>query len=177
MRKWFKKSMMMLLKPHSLVLPFIKKCKRLSLIWNPCLMMRYSLCLDLRKLMMIDDDSENVEKLSVANEVVVDNVIDELVDIEKTQDANLNVSAAKATDSDPLGYLKADITSLTVKERIPELLSDTLKNILPQLLKDSVKKVMPKFDKRITKTTKAEVDDSFLKPMYKEFNDPNKLET
>ncbi|GJV80127.1 hypothetical protein Tco_1515997 [Tanacetum coccineum] len=62
-----------------------------------------------------DDDSGNNEKLLVANEATTDNVIDELVDMENTQDANLNVLAAKATDSDLLGHLQKDITSLTTK--------------------------------------------------------------
>ncbi|GJW04354.1 hypothetical protein Tco_1563210 [Tanacetum coccineum] len=116
-----------------------------------------------------DNDSENVKELSVVDEPTADNVIDELVDMANTQDANLNISAAKATDSNPLGYLQADITSLTAQvnllessmsqqvgdktddsvpkivvdafeERIPELLSNTLKSILLQLIKDSVKK-------------------------------------
>nr|GEW51012.1 hypothetical protein [Tanacetum cinerariifolium] len=133
-----------------------------------------------------DDDSENAEELSVADEAVVDDVIDELVDMAKSQDANLNVSAAKATNSDPLGHLQVDITSLAAKvnnlepslphkvankiddsvprmvddvfkERLPELLSNTLENILPELLKDNIEKAMPKFDKRVKKTLRAEV--------------------
>nr|GEW69729.1 hypothetical protein [Tanacetum cinerariifolium] len=62
-----------------------------------------------------EDDFENAEDLSVANEAVADDVIDELVDMTKSQDANLNVFAAKTTNSDPLGHLQANITSLEAK--------------------------------------------------------------
>ncbi|GKC96578.1 hypothetical protein Tco_1162020, partial [Tanacetum coccineum] len=62
-----------------------------------------------------DNDSENVEELLVVDEPTADNVIDELVDMENTQDANLNIFTAKATDSNPFGYLQADISSLTAQ--------------------------------------------------------------
>ncbi|GJY55969.1 reverse transcriptase domain-containing protein [Tanacetum coccineum] len=133
---------------------------------------------------MPDDEIESVsgfedaKELSMADETVADNVIDKLVDMENTQDANLNVSVDKPTELDPLSHLQDDITSLSAKvnnlesslsqhvadkindsvprmvadvfeERIPKLLSDTLKNILPYLITDSIKKVMPKFNKRV----------------------------
>ncbi|GJY98041.1 hypothetical protein Tco_0514951 [Tanacetum coccineum] len=62
-----------------------------------------------------DDDFENAKDLSLTNEVGADNVVDELVDMANTQDANLNIFAAKETNSDPLGHIQADITSLTAK--------------------------------------------------------------
>nr|GEV95368.1 putative reverse transcriptase domain-containing protein [Tanacetum cinerariifolium] len=153
-----------------------------------------------------DDDSENTEELSVADEAAADDVIDELVDMAKSQDANLNVFASKATNSDPLGHLQADITSLAAKvknlesslphkvsnkiddsmpgmiadvfeERLPELLSDNLKNIFPKLLKDNVKKAMPMFDKRVKKTLRAEVPNIILKRLNKEFNALNTIES
>ncbi|GKA27944.1 hypothetical protein Tco_0714112 [Tanacetum coccineum] len=120
------------------------------------------------------DDPKNVEELFVADEATADNMINDLVDMEKSQDDNPNVYVAKATTLDPLGHLQADITSLTSKvnslkssmsqhvadkidalvpqmvadvfeERIPDLLADTLKNILHELLQDSIKKALSKF--------------------------------
>ncbi|GJS66067.1 hypothetical protein Tco_0680631 [Tanacetum coccineum] len=145
------------------------------------------------------DDSENAEEISMADEATADNMINEFVDVANSQDANPNVSAAKAIASDLLGHLQDDITSLASKvnnlesslskqvadknndlvprmvadvfeERIPDLLADTLKNILPKLLKDSVKNALPKFDKQVKKTVKAEVPNLILKPLNKEFN-------
>ncbi|GJR19875.1 hypothetical protein Tco_0968402 [Tanacetum coccineum] len=60
---------------------------------------------------------------------------------------------------------------------MPELLYNTLKNILPQIIKESIKKTIPKFDKRVKKTLKAQVPEIVLKPLYKEFNALNKMES
>ncbi|GJR78556.1 hypothetical protein Tco_0149341 [Tanacetum coccineum] len=131
-----------------------------------------------------DDDHhqyKHKEELSKTGKVAADNIIDELVDMANTQDVNLNASADKPNESDPLGHLHKEISSLTAKERIPELLSDTLKNILLQIIKDSVKqfvkKALPKFDKRAEKTLKAQVLEIILKPLNREFNALNKMES
>ncbi|GKE87365.1 hypothetical protein Tco_1564840, partial [Tanacetum coccineum] len=130
-----------------------------------------------------DNDSENAKELSVADEATADDVIDELVDMAKSQDANLNVSAAMATNSDPLKVAdKIDdsvpqMVADVFEERLHELLSNTLKNILPRLLKDYVKKAMPKFDKRVKKTLRVEVPIIILKPLNKEFNALNTMES
>nr|GEY09255.1 hypothetical protein [Tanacetum cinerariifolium] len=50
-------------------------------------------------------------------------------------------------------------------------------NILPQLLKDSVKKALPKFDKRVKKTLIVEVLNIVLKPLNREFNALNEMES
>nr|GFB24866.1 hypothetical protein [Tanacetum cinerariifolium] len=109
-----------------------------------------------------DDESKHAKELSMEDEGAADDVIDESVDMANNQDANLDTSAAKPTDSNPF----ADV----FEENLRELLSDTLKNILPQLLEESVKKALPKFDKRAKKTIKAEVPNLILKPLNKEFN-------
>nr|GEZ34231.1 hypothetical protein [Tanacetum cinerariifolium]GEZ83929.1 hypothetical protein [Tanacetum cinerariifolium] len=57
-----------------------------------------------------DNDSENVEELSLADKHTADNVIDELVDMANTQDANLNVECKAADAVDPI--LKKMIRSI-----------------------------------------------------------------
>ncbi|GJV65771.1 hypothetical protein Tco_1476599 [Tanacetum coccineum] len=49
-----------------------------------------------------DDHSKHKSKLSKTDEVVVDDVIDELVDMANSQDANLNAFADNPTNSNPL---------------------------------------------------------------------------
>ncbi|GKE11047.1 hypothetical protein Tco_1414598 [Tanacetum coccineum] len=129
-----------------------------------------------------DDHSKHKSKLSKTDEVVVDDVIDELVDMANSQDANLNAFADNPTNSNPLVADKIDdlVPRMVVdalEERLPELLSDTLKNILLDLLKDSVKKALPKFDKRVKKTLRVEVPKIILKPLNREFNALNKMES
>ncbi|GKB30079.1 hypothetical protein Tco_0869480 [Tanacetum coccineum] len=153
-----------------------------------------------------NDNFENKAELSKTDEAVVDNMIDEMVDIANSQNVNLNAFADKPTESDPLGHLQKDISLLATKvnnlesslsqqvadktddsvprmvadaleERLPELLSDTLKTILPNLLKDSMKKAFPKFDKRVKNTLRAKVPEIILKPLNKEFNALNTMES
>ncbi|GJZ26799.1 hypothetical protein Tco_0571052 [Tanacetum coccineum] len=104
-----------------------------------------------------DDHSKHKSKLSKTDEVVVDDVIDELVDMANSQDANLNAFA----DNPLFQTLSHLMGSVALEARLlpptHELLSDTLKNILLNLLKDSVKKALPKFDKRVKKTLRVEV--------------------
>ncbi|GKA37374.1 hypothetical protein Tco_0723939 [Tanacetum coccineum] len=69
------------------------------------------------------------------------------------------------------------IVSDAIVVHLPDLLSTTLKDILPHMLKDSVKQALPKFDKRVKKTLKAGVDEIVFKPMHKEFNALNTLES
>ncbi|GKA26977.1 hypothetical protein Tco_0713145 [Tanacetum coccineum] len=52
-----------------------------------------------------NDESKHAEELSVEDEAVADDVIDELVNMANNQDANLDTLAAKPTNTDPLGHL------------------------------------------------------------------------
>ncbi|GJW39411.1 hypothetical protein Tco_0065256 [Tanacetum coccineum] len=153
-----------------------------------------------------DDDDDDSKELSEVDEIVANNVIAKLNNIANTMDANTNVAAPNTPELDPLGHLQKGLDSLATQvdnlesslsqkladkidssvpqmiadafeTRMPDLLSDTLKNILLQLLNDSIKKLMPKFDKRVKKTLKAEVLDVVLKPLNKEFNMLNMLES
>ncbi|GJW84367.1 hypothetical protein Tco_0157512 [Tanacetum coccineum] len=163
-----------------------------------------------------DDDkqSEYKQEFSEAYEVAADNVLDELVEMANCQDKNINASAEKLSESDPLGHLHKEISSLTTKvqqfessltrqvadkmedsvsrmvadafeDKMLELLSNTLKNILPQIIEDSVKqtvkksikKIVPTFDKRVQKTFKTQINDLVIKPMNREYNAFNRMES
>ncbi|GJW24432.1 retrovirus-related pol polyprotein from transposon TNT 1-94 [Tanacetum coccineum] len=153
-----------------------------------------------------DDHSEHKFRLSKTDEVTTDNVLDELVDMANSQDANINAFSNKPAESDPLGHFQANFNSNSARvntlesfisqkldnkldesvprmvtdvfeERIPDLLYDTLKNILPQLIKDSVKQSLPKFNKIVKKTLKAEIPNLILKPLNKEFNALNNMKS
>ncbi|GKC73087.1 hypothetical protein Tco_1118970, partial [Tanacetum coccineum] len=73
----------------------------------------------------------------------------------------------------------------SLKEQLPSLLSDALKDTLPQLLKDSIKssvsksitEELPHVEARVQKNLQYQLPNLLLKPMYKEFNAFNKLES
>nr|GEV00353.1 hypothetical protein [Tanacetum cinerariifolium] len=75
----------------------------------------------------------------IGKEASADNVIDELVDMVNYQDANLNAFADKPNESDPLGHLHKEISSLTAKvEQLGSLLSQQVAN----KFEDSVPKMV-----------------------------------
>ncbi|GJU14551.1 hypothetical protein Tco_1142517 [Tanacetum coccineum] len=100
-----------------------------------------------------------------------------------TADTTLSLDASKSVEDEGNQLKPVNATKrirLVVdafKERIPKLLSDTLKNIFPQIIKDSVKQALPKFDKRVKKTLADVVPEINLKPLNKEFNALNVLES
>ncbi|GJS53145.1 hypothetical protein Tco_0626507 [Tanacetum coccineum] len=101
-----------------------------------------------------DDHSENKEEISQTAEADANNVIDELVDMVNSKDDNVNDYANKLTELDPFGHLKADINSLPTKvENLESSLS------------------------LVKKTLRAEVPEIILKPLNKEFNALNKMES
>ncbi|GKD72704.1 hypothetical protein Tco_1330986, partial [Tanacetum coccineum] len=77
------------------------------------------------------------------------------------------------------------IVTNTLKEQLPGLLSDALKDTLPQLIKDSIKssvlesseEELPQVEARVQKNLQGQLPNILLKPMYKEFNAFNKLES
>ncbi|GJZ25445.1 retrovirus-related pol polyprotein from transposon TNT 1-94 [Tanacetum coccineum] len=119
-----------------------------------------------------DDHSKDKAELSKTNEAVADDMIDELVDMANSKDANLNASANKPIESDPIGHLQTSISSLAAKK---DYLS--YYRTLSRLLKDYVKKALPKFNKRFKKTLRAEVPEIILVPLNREFNALNKMES
>ncbi|GJT47291.1 retrovirus-related pol polyprotein from transposon TNT 1-94 [Tanacetum coccineum] len=140
-------------------------------------------------------NTETKVTLIQSEEATADNILDELDDLKASAD----------NPSDPLGYLRAKISSLSNKvdnlefslatkvssklaesvprmvadafeERMPELLSDTLKNILTNIIEESIQVAIPKFDKRIQETLQSTVPELVRKPLNKELNALNTLE-
>ncbi|GKD45708.1 hypothetical protein Tco_1270353 [Tanacetum coccineum] len=137
-----------------------------------------------------------------SDEIAVDIVLEVLADLANSK----NASADKPSLSDLLGHIQAEVSSLTTKvkqlesslakkvadkleesiprmvadafeERMPELLSDTLKNILPYIIKKSIQQALPKFDQMVQETLKAHVPELISKPLNKELNALNTLES
>ncbi|GJQ98091.1 hypothetical protein Tco_0009230, partial [Tanacetum coccineum] len=77
------------------------------------------------------------------------------------------------------------IVTNTLKEQLPGLLLDALKDTLPQLIKDSIKssvsesiaEELPQVEAQVQKNLQDQLPNILLKPMYKEFNAFNKLES
>ncbi|GKC38657.1 hypothetical protein Tco_1051041, partial [Tanacetum coccineum] len=136
------------------------------------------------------------------DEIVVDIVLEELANLANSK----NASTDKLSLSDLLGHIQAEVSSLTTKvkqlesslakkvadkleesiprmvadafeERMPELLFDTLKNILPHIVKKSIQQALPKFDQKVQETLKAHVPELISKPLNKELNALNTLES
>nr|GEU57553.1 retrovirus-related Pol polyprotein from transposon TNT 1-94 [Tanacetum cinerariifolium] len=74
---------------------------------------------------------------------------------------------------------------ISLKEQLPSLLSYALKDTLPQLFKDSIKssvskpivEKLPHVEAQVQKNLQDQLPNLLLKPMYKEFNAFNKLES
>ncbi|GJT07305.1 hypothetical protein Tco_0841767 [Tanacetum coccineum] len=125
--------------------------------------------------------TSNIVRESSSKKQVVDT--QPVEEIMATADTTLSLDASESIEEQGNQLKPVDATKrirLVVdafEERIPKLLSDTLKNILPQIIKDSVKQALPKFDKRVKKTLADVVPEINLKPLNKEFNALNVLES
>ncbi|GKC73721.1 hypothetical protein Tco_1119604, partial [Tanacetum coccineum] len=77
------------------------------------------------------------------------------------------------------------IVTNTLKEQLPGLLSNALKDTLPRLIKDSIKssvsesiaEELSQVEAQVQKNLQDQLPNILLKPMYKEFNAFNKLES
>ncbi|GJY62541.1 hypothetical protein Tco_0463198 [Tanacetum coccineum] len=99
----------------------------------------------------------------------------------------LHASAGKAAQSDPLGHLHAEMGILNTK--IDQLESSISKKVAEDmksfLLKDSIKcsisesisEELPKVEAQVQKNLHDQLPNILLKPMYKDFNAFNKLES
>ncbi|GJT32734.1 hypothetical protein Tco_0923153 [Tanacetum coccineum] len=144
------------------------------------------------------DDEEfgySEKKLSIADEIAADNFNDELLSKANIEDTHIIVFVAYAQEalgvmrrfkeSKSQKHLVASTVSRLVFDslahQLPNLLTSTIKNSLPQALTKSVKETLPGFIKRIRNVIKDEMTDilntSVQKPMYKESNALNKLES
>ncbi|GJT04155.1 hypothetical protein Tco_0838617 [Tanacetum coccineum] len=124
-----------------------------------------------------DDNSKNKEELSKTDEAAIDNVLDELVDMANSQDANINASADKPAKSDPLGHLQVDFNSLSAKvnnfeSSLSQQLTNKLDESVPRMSTNPYQSLT-----RVKKTLKAAVPNLILKPLNKEFNALNTLES
>ncbi|GJV93420.1 hypothetical protein Tco_1541233 [Tanacetum coccineum] len=122
---------------------------------------------------MEDDTSvKHQEKADSDLESMTEDELESLFgfEAEETDNANLNASADKPNESDPLGHLHIEISSLTANVK------DLKSSLAQQIIKDSVKQALPKFDKRVKKTLKAQVPEIILKPPNNAFNLLNKKE-
>ncbi|GJU89719.1 hypothetical protein Tco_1302142 [Tanacetum coccineum] len=98
--------------------------------------------------------------MSKSEEASVDQLLDELDELARTKCSTLDTFADKNADSDPLGHLHKEISSLTSKaqhlgsfntqqvaykleEYVPELVAEELKATLPEILTESLKNAMP----------------------------------
>nr|GEW32896.1 putative reverse transcriptase domain-containing protein [Tanacetum cinerariifolium] len=168
-----------------------KQTTRLNLIYGLLLVMSIS--------GNEDEEEDSDMKLSIANEIDADKVIDTLVSIANKEGGvqPLIVKAVwekitslterflmfrhlvlyKDNFADKMDSSVPRMVDDAFEERMPKLPADTLKNILPRLLNDLVKKLMLKFYKIVKKNLKPEVHEVVPRPLYKEFNALNKLES
>ncbi|GJS05953.1 hypothetical protein Tco_0362749 [Tanacetum coccineum] len=139
-----------------------------------------------------EDEDDDSEELCTADEIAANNVINKLINIAKIGEAHTPVSAASSLPNIPrvkipnfqtLGVMRRfkdiQITKApdAIAQQLPDLLTATIKNTLPQALTNAVRDTLPRFKKHIKKTIKKKMSEVILKPLYKEFNALNKLES
>ncbi|GJW46366.1 hypothetical protein Tco_0078012 [Tanacetum coccineum] len=108
--------------------------------------------------------------MSKSEEAFFDHLLDELDDLARTKCSTLDAFADKNADSDPLGHLRKEISSLIYKaqhlesfntqqvaykleESVPELVAKELKTTLPEILTESLKNAMPQIVAEFVKQT------------------------
>ncbi|GJR45894.1 hypothetical protein Tco_1313997 [Tanacetum coccineum] len=133
-----------------------------------------------------DDEDDDSKELSMADEIAADNLIEKLISVANTRDANTNVFAA--TDL-PISTVSAststivtsprDVQALIVKvvwekKNIPrvKIPNDTLLETLTNAVRDT----LLGFQHQIKKAIKKQMPKVVIKPLYKEFNALSKLE-
>ncbi|GJX69714.1 hypothetical protein Tco_0305441 [Tanacetum coccineum] len=96
----------------------------------------------------------------------------------------LESNISKMIAKDMKSFIPA-IVADTLKEQLSGLLSDAMKDTLPQLIKDFIKssisasiaEELPQVEAQVQKNLHDQLPNILLKPMYKEFNAFNKLES
>ncbi|GJS46418.1 hypothetical protein Tco_0596539 [Tanacetum coccineum] len=151
-------------------------------------------------------EANSDQELSIADEKAVDNILDALINEANKEDTTIfaattnenipkvkipnvqtlgamrrfkEIQITKAFGSDPLGYLPIRLDFLAAQ--LPDLLTATIKNNLPQALTNAVRETLHGFNRRIRNAIKDEMpevlNEYVLKPMNREFNALNKLES
>ncbi|GJU46690.1 hypothetical protein Tco_1203956 [Tanacetum coccineum] len=103
--------------------------------------------------------------------------------VSKEGTKTLHAFADKPAQSDPFGHLHEELC--LPNNKLHGLLSDALKDNLPQLIKDSIKssvtesiaKELPQVKAQVQKNLQDQLPNILVKPMYKEFNAFNNLES
>ncbi|GKB84164.1 hypothetical protein Tco_0956436, partial [Tanacetum coccineum] len=133
-----------------------------------------------------DEGDDSDRELSVIDEVAADHVIDEILTEVNKEDIHTivsttppkEVSYVSVSQSAPVSSL-GDVQALIAKALWEK--KNIHRNCLPQALTKAVKETFPRFNRRIKNAIKDDMPNvlntSVLKPMYKEFNVLNKLET
>ncbi|GJT95819.1 hypothetical protein Tco_1091337 [Tanacetum coccineum] len=142
---------------------------------------------------MPDDDLRSVSGFDTAdsndtheNEVLPDHMdhICEEVSSLHSKLGDMESSIVQQVSAEIKSSLPA-LVSNTFKEQLPSFLSDALKDTLPQLLKDSIRssvsksiaEELPHVEAHVQKNLQDHLPNLLLKPIYKEFNAFNKLES
>ncbi|GJY91451.1 hypothetical protein Tco_0506647 [Tanacetum coccineum] len=154
-----------------------------------------------------DSDLESMpgDKIESLSGFEADESDDDDLDMANSKNENVNASADKPSQSDPLGHLYKDISALT--SRVGHLESSLAQQVVDKYIirksvgtayvpadaldlkeqnknversssniKDSVKQALPKFDKRVKKTLNDEIHELLIKPLNNDFNLLNKKE-
>nr|GEY67781.1 hypothetical protein [Tanacetum cinerariifolium] len=133
-----------------------------------------------------DDEEDNLDReLFIAESVVADHVVNEILTKVNKEDTYTIVSATTTKEfADKMNSAASSVPSLishAVAQQLPDLLTLAIKYNLPWALTNAVKEILPGFNRRIKTAIKGEMPailtTSILKPMYKEFNALNKLES
>ncbi|GKA89568.1 retrovirus-related pol polyprotein from transposon TNT 1-94 [Tanacetum coccineum] len=130
---------------------------------------------------IFQDDNASTEHLSLPDHM--DHICEEVSSLHSRLE-DMESSIVQQVSAEFKSSLLALVT-YSLKEQLPSLLSDALKDTLPQLLKDSIKssvsksiiEELPHVEARVQKNLQDQLPNLLLKPMYKEFNAFNKLES
>ncbi|GJZ49574.1 hypothetical protein Tco_0603764 [Tanacetum coccineum] len=143
-----------------------------------------------------DEEADSDRELYVADELVADNVIDEiLTEINKEVTTKIvfaasntkekkNIPRVKPPYVQAFGAMRSYVPRLVfdaLEQQLSDLLTTILKNNLPRIFTKSIRETLRRFNRRIGYVIKDEMHDvlkkSVLKPMYKELNALNKMES
>ncbi|GJT81882.1 hypothetical protein Tco_1056224 [Tanacetum coccineum] len=116
----------------------------------------------------IVDAKKNTEPkvtLTQSKEDIADNILDEMADLKAFADK----------PSDPLGHLRPEISSLSNK--VDNLESSLAKKVSSKLEESVPRMALPKFDQMVQETMQSTVSELIRKPLNKELNALNTLET
>ncbi|GJS65564.1 hypothetical protein Tco_0680128 [Tanacetum coccineum] len=142
-----------------------------------------------------DDTIESVDGFDATDSDIDDNIHSKPKDnLSKSEEAGLDTSTDKTTDTEPLCHLRKETSSLSTKvhqlessitqqvadkleESIPSLVEETLKATLPGLLSGSLKTVMPQMIAESMQVRKGMEEVSSKVNYYAERLDKNDLHT